>query len=285
MRPRAPATTAVVLFLVPLAAGVLVPGALATLAVAGVAPRAPRPGATVVTRPAPAGTESGTVVRVVDGDTLVVQMSGHPEKVRLIGVDTPESVDPRRPVEAYGREAAAFTRRLADGKPVVLKPEAGTGDRDRYGRLLRYVFLPDGTLLNAEIIRQGFGHAYIKFPFARMEEFRALERSARDRRIGLWAGGAASAARPPAARPASAIPGPAAPATRVAADGAPASRIFYVGSVQGRVYHRPSCEWAARIAPENRLTFRSAEEAAEDGYVPCRVCRPEKATAPAGPSR
>src|SRR5262245_55126126 len=135
-----------------------------------------------------AGGDPGTVLRAVDGDTLVVRLGARDEKVRLIGVDTPESVDPRRPVEAYGKEASAFTKRLAEGKSVRLQGETGTGDRDKYGRLLRYVLLPDGTLLNAEIVRQGYGHAYLRYPFARMDEFRALEREARARGLGMWAG-------------------------------------------------------------------------------------------------
>ncbi len=158
--------------------------------------------------------EAGTVLRVVDGDTLVVRIGESAEKVRLIGVDTPESVDPRRPVQYFGREAAGFTRGLADGKRVSLRGEARTGDRDKYGRLLRYVFLPDGVLLNAEIIRQGYGHAYLRYPFARMEEFRELERQARDRGLGLWAGSALPARPAPASAYGSATGRPAARDTR-----------------------------------------------------------------------
>jgi len=73
-----------------------------------------------------AGGDAGTVLRAVDGDTLVVRLGARDEKVRLIGVDTPESVDPRRPVEAYGKEASAFTKRMAEGKKVMLQGEAGT---------------------------------------------------------------------------------------------------------------------------------------------------------------
>ncbi len=217
-----------------------------------------------------AGGEAGPVLRVVDGDTLVVRIEGRAEKVRLIGVDTPESVDPRRPVQYFGKEASQFTRRLADGKRVALRGESGTGDRDRYGRLLRYVFLPDGTLLNSEIIRQGYGHAYLRFPFARMEEFRALERQARDHGLGLWAESA------PRAQPAPAV-------ARGGAVGRPAVRWVFVGSARGRVYHRPACEWARQIAPANRIPFRSAEEARDAGYAPCRVCRPPAAK-PAPPA-
>lgn len=122
-----------------------------------------------------------TVVRVVDGDTLVLDGG---ERVRLIGVDTPESVDPRRPVQHFGKEASAFTRRLIEGRRVRL--ERGWEKRDRHGRTLAYVYRDDGLLLNAEIIRQGYGHALTRFPHPRLEVFRALEREARDGRRGLW---------------------------------------------------------------------------------------------------
>jgi len=121
-------------------------------------------------------------VRVIDGDTL--ELDGG-ERVRLIGVDTPESVDPRRPVEYFGKEASAFTRRLAEDRMVALQYDEDT--RDRYGRTLAYVYLEDGTFVNAEIIRQGYGHAYTRFPFRYQEEFLALERQAREEGRGLWA--------------------------------------------------------------------------------------------------
>ena len=124
--------------------------------------------------------------RVVDGDTLLLQ-SG--ERVRLIGVDTPEIKHPKKSVEYFGKEASAFTRRMVAGKRVRLEFDQGNAVRehkDRYGRTLAYVFLEDGTLLNAEIIKQGYGHAYTQFPFSRMEEFRRLERKAREEQRGLW---------------------------------------------------------------------------------------------------
>ncbi|MGA2631212.1 MAG: thermonuclease family protein [Terriglobia bacterium] len=125
---------------------------------------------------------SRACVRVIDGDTI--QLDGG-ERVRLIGVDTPETVDPRRPVQYFGKEASAFTRRLAEGRTVRL--EFGDETFDRYHRTLAYVYLPDGTFLNAEIIRQGYGFAYTRFPFRYQEEFVRLERQAREERRGLWA--------------------------------------------------------------------------------------------------
>lgn len=139
------------------------------------------------------------VLRAVDGDTLEVAIDGRKEKVRLIGVDTPESVHPRRPVEFYGKEAAAFTRRLVAGRRALLEADPGAFDRDRYGRLLRYVYLPDGTLVNVEIIKQGYGHAYVKYPFSKMEEFRAYERQAREKGLGLWSGRTRPAGAAPSA--------------------------------------------------------------------------------------
>jgi len=121
------------------------------------------------------------VKRVIDGDTLLL-ING--ERVRLIGVDTPETKHPQKPVEYFGREAYLFTKEMVDGKEARF--EFDRQKRDRYGRLLAYVYLLDGTFLNAEIIKQGYGFAYTRFPFKYMEEFRRYEREARENRKGLW---------------------------------------------------------------------------------------------------
>jgi len=119
------------------------------------------------------------VARVVDGDTLVLDGG---EKVRLIGVDTPETVHPNKPVERFGKEASAFTKRMAEGKHVRL--EYDQERRDRYGRTLAYVYLADGKLLNLELICHGYGFAYTRFQFSKMEEFRSAEREAREQERG-----------------------------------------------------------------------------------------------------
>jgi len=153
--------------------------ALAVLAIAYFKrPAAPPERITAPGRPA----ATRFCIRVVDGDTLVLEGG---ERVRLIGVDTPETVDPRRPVQYFGKEASAFTRRLAQGKTVRLEYDQDT--RDRYDRTLAYVYLSDGTFLNAELIRQGYGHAYTRFPFRYQGQFLALEREARAQGRGLWA--------------------------------------------------------------------------------------------------
>ncbi|GAB4365795.1 MAG: hypothetical protein Kow009_02570 [Spirochaetales bacterium] len=125
-----------------------------------------------------------TVTRVIDGDTIEVMLEGKRYKVRLIGVDTPETVAPGRPVERFGKEASQFTRSNLDRKTVYLAFDWDL--YDRYGRLLAYVYLPDGRCFNAEIVRLGYGHAYTRYPFQFLEEFRQLESEARQAKRGLW---------------------------------------------------------------------------------------------------
>ncbi len=89
----------------------------------------------------------------------------------------------------FGREATAFTRKMVQGKRVRLEfdqANAHIGHKDRYKRILAYVFLEDGTFLNAEIVKRGYGHAYTRFPFKYLDEFRRYEREAREQRRGLW---------------------------------------------------------------------------------------------------
>jgi len=102
----------------------------------------------------------------------------------LIGVDTPETVHPQKPVEAFGKEASEFTRNHLEGKTV--RVEYDQEKQDRYSRALVYLFLEDGTFFNAELVKQGYAHAYTRFPFKYLEEFRKYEREARESHRGLW---------------------------------------------------------------------------------------------------
>ncbi len=126
------------------------------------------------------------VTQFVDGDTIKVDMNGSTETLRLIGVDTPETHDPRKAVQCYGQAAAAFTRQLIGNQSVRLAADPTNTNRDRYNRLLRYVYLPDGRMVNAEIIKQGYGFAYTAFPFEKADEFRGYEQQARQKQLGLW---------------------------------------------------------------------------------------------------
>lgn len=126
------------------------------------------------------------VLEFNDGDTVTINMNGTFERVRFIGVDTPETQDPRVSVQCFGKVASEFTKSLIGDNPIRLEADPSNTNRDRYNRLLRYVYLPDGRLVNAEIIKQGYGFAYVLFPFEKLEEFREYERQAREQSLGLW---------------------------------------------------------------------------------------------------
>lgn len=125
------------------------------------------------------------VTQVTDGDTIGVGRGWRYEKVRFIGVDTPETVHPDKPVEPFGPEASAFTARRLKGRQVRLAFEPAN-HYDRYDRLLAYVFLMDGSLFNAELVKQGYARVIAPTPFRYYEAFKRYERQARRARLGLW---------------------------------------------------------------------------------------------------
>lgn len=136
------------------------------------------------TKPAPPGYYN--IKEFTDGDTITVDMNGTPEKIRFIGVDTPETHDPRKAVQCYGQAASDFTKRLIGQQPVRLEADPTNTNRDRYNRLLRYVYLENGMLVNAQIIKQGYGFAYTSFPFTKLEEFKGYQQQAQTQKLGLW---------------------------------------------------------------------------------------------------
>ena len=154
--------------------------ALLVLAVAGCEARAR------VGEPDRAGASVGRVLRVVDGDTIQVEVGGRREKVRYIGVDTPESVKPGTPVQCFAKRASAFNARLVAGERVRLVADAEP--RDRYGRLLAYVYrVRDGRFVNAALVRHGYAEPLTIPPnVAHAEEFRRLASAARRAGRGLW---------------------------------------------------------------------------------------------------
>ena len=127
------------------------------------------------------------VIRVVDGDTVRVRYEGKNESVRLIGINTPETVAPGRPIQYYGPQASTFAKNLLAGEKVYLLFEPSK--RDRYGRLLAYLYrAPDKLFVNEEIVRQGYGRAYTRYRFKHSKRFVDLQRKAKSARKGLWAG-------------------------------------------------------------------------------------------------
>lgn len=122
------------------------------------------------------------VARVIDGDTIELENG---EKLRYIGINTPESVDPRRKVECFGKEASAFNKNLVEGKRIRL--ERDVSDRDKYGRLLRFAYLEYGRLVNEVLVREGYAYASPYMPdLSKSDFFREAESDAKSNHRGLW---------------------------------------------------------------------------------------------------
>ena len=127
------------------------------------------------------------VTKVVDGDTIWVQRDGQQVKLRLIGIDTPETHDPRKPVQCFGEAAAAHAESMLAGRQVLLETDDSQGRLDKYGRELVYVWV-DGQLFNLEMIKAGFAHEYTyDDPYRYQQQFKEAERAAADSEAGLWA--------------------------------------------------------------------------------------------------
>lgn len=184
-----------------------------------------------------------TCVIVIDGDTIVLDGN---EIVRLIGIDTPETKDLRKPVQYFGREAYEFTKRLIEGKKVRVAYDLNK--KDKYGRTLAYVYLEDGTFLNAEIIKQGYGFAYRYFLFKYFYEFKQYEREARENEIGLWSDGGGE--EPQTARENE-------------------NDTVYITRA-GKKYHKEGC----RYLRGSKIPI-SMKDVCKRRYAPCSRCNPQ----------
>ena len=130
-----------------------------------------------------------TVLEVVDGDTIDLDCSDGQDaytRVRLLGIDTPETKHPQLGVMYYGPEAGGYVQKLVEGKTVTVLLDTTADQRDYYGRLLAYIRLADGTILNETIIRQGYGYADLRFDHSQAAEYEALMNKAIDSKTGLW---------------------------------------------------------------------------------------------------
>ena len=163
-------------------------GALALYAASQAsAPHALQSAAASASFPATTTPDTYFVLKVVDGDTIDVAMSTT-TRLRLIGMDTPEVVDPRKPVQCFGKEASAEGHKLLENQWVRLEYDAVAGRTDKYGRALAYVFLLDGTLYNEFMIRQGFAHEYDyqNQKYTYRARFQAAQTTARQEQLGFW---------------------------------------------------------------------------------------------------
>lgn len=178
------------------------------------------------------------VTRIIDGDTVEIRYGGKLTSVVLIGVDTPETVHPEKPVEAFGREATTFTRNLLLGESVYLRFDSNR--TDRYGRMRAYLYrAPDGLFVNLEIVRQGYGKVYTTLSFKHKALFQYYGKQAQNAGRGLWN----------------------------APEEVPDTNIVYITRT-GTKYHRGSC----RYLRYSKIPI--SIERAKHGYSPCSVCRP-----------
>lgn len=137
---------------------------------------------------AAAAGDVATVVRVVDGDTVALVINGEEETVRIIGINTPETVDPRKPVECFGKEASQKAHELLDGQTVHVVADASQGDRDKYDRLLRFITLPSGDDFGETMIAQGYAYEYTyKTAYEKQSDYQAAQTEAQNAKRGLWA--------------------------------------------------------------------------------------------------
>lgn len=128
-----------------------------------------------------------TVTKVTDGDTIEVVTGNQSQKIRIIGINTPETVDPRREVECYGHEASARAKELLLGNKVRLESDNSQQNRDRYGRLLRYIYLPDGSDFGLVMIREGYAYEYTyDTAYAKQGLYKNAQKEAESQMKGLW---------------------------------------------------------------------------------------------------
>lgn len=223
------------------------------------------------------------VLRVVDGDTIRIDYNGKDEKVRFIGLDTPETKDPRKPIQCFGREATAKMTEFAENKNIRLEFDKTQGERDKYGRLLAFVYSEDNKNLAYEMIRQGYGNEYTynSNPYKYQNELKEAARKAREENKGLWAentcaGNATKPADTPAPKP---QPAPAynpAPAPRPRTAPAPQPQqsqgaCVIKGNVgrNGKIYHMPGQKYYNKTNPE--AMFCSESEAQSAGFRRSKV--------------
>jgi len=211
--------------------------------------------AELVERDAPTGASTAEVVRVVDGDTVIVRENGDGFTVRLLGIDTPESVKPNSPVECLGPEASARAKELLpEGSPVRVTTDPTQDRVDRFGRTLAYVFAGDATRsVNEQLVSEGFARVFISrgTPFQLERRFSLQEMEARASASGIW-----GECRVPGA-----ISDGAAPNGRDCPDDRAVK-----GNLPSRVYHRPGDPDYGATNPER--CFANAASAEADGFRP-----------------
>ncbi len=230
-----------------------------------------------------AGTAVGAlvpVISVIDGDTIAVRIDGERVKVRLIGVDTPETRKPNTPVQCFGPQATSKMQSLVQSRSVPLQADPSQGDRDQYDRSLRHVFTSDGANVAQVLIAGGFGREYTyNSAYAFQGQFRAAQVAAQKAKSGLWGacpsfGAAASAPKASPTSTASSTSRPATPARPIAPSTAvkPAGACTIKGNISStgeKIYHVPggrSYDRTKITAGRGERYFCSGSDASAAGW-------------------
>lgn len=216
--------------------------------------------------------ETAEVISITDGDTIVVDINGKTEKLRFIGIDTPETHHPNKPVQHFGKEASDYTTKQLTNKTIYLQKDVS--ERDKYGRLLRYVWLVKpstnepskeeviANCFNAELVKNGYAHAYTYPPDVKYNEiFKELETKAREKHIGLWNN------ENPDTENSKEIVVNEKINQRYVAD---TKEGVIKGNKNSRIYHMPGQRSYNKISKRNVVYFKTEEEAKAAGYRPAK---------------
>ena len=203
------------------------------------------------------------VVRVVDGDTIVVKLNGKDEKVRFLLIDTPESVHANASKNTeFGKVASDFTKNLLEGKQVSL--EFDVAERDKYGRLLAYVYLDD-QMVNETLLKEGMAKVAVFQPNVKyVDQFRKLEKEAQENKVGIWSDGVSAFSGNPKTNDKKEVSNKS--DNVVTGD--------YIANSNTMKLHLSSCRHADSISDHNKVSFSNRDEAVNKGYEPCKVCNP-----------
>lgn len=218
-----------------------------------------------------ANTDFYAVTRVVDGDTIDVNINGIIKRVRLIGINTPEVVDPRKPVECFGIEASNKAKEVLTGKSVILEKDPSQGDVDKYGRLLRYIWLTDGTNFNKLMIEQGYAYEYTyNLPYKYQQEFKEAQKYAQENKLGLWQDNICQTITEPISTSNT--------TTNQNINAVPSGSCVIKGNINSsgeKIYHLPGCgSYDSTVITESRgeRWFCTEEEAIAAGWRKAKNC-------------
>lgn len=200
-----------------------------------------------------------SISSVVDGDTVKINVNGTIETFRLIGMDTPEVVDPRKTVQCFGKEASNKAKELLTGKKVRIEKDATQGELDKYGRHLAYIYREDGLFYNKYMIEQGYAHEYTyNTPYKYQAEFKAAQKSAEQNQRGLWSPNTCNGNTTQSVTTTTTAPAPTSSQVTTNASTNTQTGKFYTSSYYSSKYYYPeSCDGWKSLSTKYLTSFDS----------------------------